>query len=216
MKVGTDGVLLGAWCGLPAGACRLLDIGTGTGLIALMLAQRADRAQITAIDIDPVEEAQTNVARSPWSDRITLVQCAVQQFEAAPFDRIVSNPPFFTESLKCPDRGRTMARHAVALPFEELLEAVCRLLKPDGRFALVLPTTEGERFEQLAAGRLTTVRRTEVSTTPRHAPKRLLLEMMHTAAATECLCERLTIGTGEHETYTEEYRRLTRDFYLKF
>lgn len=217
MKVGTDGVLLGAWVRLQGDEQRLLDIGTGTGVIALMLAQRTAKAHITAIDVESVEEAQQNASATPWAHRITIEQCAVQHFEAEAFDVIVSNPPFFVDSLQCPDAGRTQARHTVSLRFEELCEAVCRLLATEGRFALILPTLEAARFEQIAEGRLTTVRRTEVRTTPRHAPKRCLLEMMHTAAAVVIEpTDELTIGTGQHEEYSAQYRALTHDFYLKF
>lgn len=218
MKVGTDGVLLGAWVALRPTDRRILDIGTGTGVIALMLAQRAPGAVVTGIDIAPVAEARRNADASPWGDRLRFEQLSVQRFEAEPFDLIVSNPPFFVESLLCPDAGRTLARHAVGLPFDELRDAVLRLLAPEGRFALVLPVTEAERFLSLCAGRLCLVRRTEVRTTPRRAPKRVLLELRRVEAAAGCDAElrTLTVGTGEHETYTEEYRALTRDFYLKF
>lgn len=217
MKVGTDGVLLGAWARIESGASRILDIGTGTGVIALMMAQRAPEAEIWGVDIDPVEEACYNGTQSPWSDRLHFVQQPVQEFQAAPFDLILSNPPFFVESLQCPDRGRTMARHAVALPFEALRDAVARLLKREGRFALVLPITEAERFESLAEGVLRVVRKSSVRTTPRHAAKRCLMEFVHADSTAERQPdEELMIGTGEHETYTEEYRNLTRDFYLKF
>ena len=217
MKVGTDGVLLGAWVNLAGSPKRILDIGTGTGVIALMLAQRVADAQIVGVDIESVEEAATNAARSPWADRLRFEQTAVQQLDAPLFDLIVSNPPFFVESLRCPDRGRTMARHAVALPFEELRDAVVRLMAPEGCFALVLPTTEAERFVACCAGKLALRRMTEVRTTLRHAPKRCLMELVHVAQTPSNIQQdSLTIGTGEHETYTEEYRLLTRDFYLKF
>lgn len=217
MKVGTDGVLLGAWVDIEAEDRRLLDIGTGTGVIALMLAQRASEAMIWGVDIESVEEARLNGDRSPWGARVHFEQTPVQAFSAEPFDLIVSNPPFFIESLQCPDRGRTLARHAVALPFEELIEAVERLLKPEGRFAVVLPLTEAARFEALSGEKLRVIRRTEVRTTPRHPAKRLLLEMAHIGSSRAAKpTDELMIGTGEHETYTEEYRTLTRDFYLKF
>ena len=217
MKVGTDGVLLGAWVGLDGAEGRILDIGTGTGVIALMLAQRTAEAEVWGIDIDPVEEARLNGDRSPWGSRVHFEQTPVQAFSAEPFDLIVSNPPFFIESLQCPDRGRTLARHAVALPFEELIEAVERLLKPEGRFAVVLPLTEAARFEALSGEKLRVIRRTEVRTTPRHPAKRVLLEMAHIGSSRAAKpTDELMIGTGEHETYTEEYRTLTRDFYPKF
>ena len=218
MKVGTDGVLLGAWVALDGSERRVLDIGTGTGLIALMLAQRAPQAAITGVDLIDLGEARSNADRSPWGDRVAFVQQPVQAFEADPFDLVVSNPPFFVESLLCPDEGRTTARHAVELPFEELRDAVVHLMSDAGRFALVLPLQEATRFEELSKGVLRAVRRTEVRTTPRHAAKRVLVEFRKASHAADlpCLCDELMIGTGEHECYTEEYRRLTGDFYLKF
>lgn len=177
MKVGTDGVLLGAWAGVRPSDRRILDIGTGTGLIALMLAQRAPAAQVTGIDIEEVGQACENAAASLWSDRVTFVQGPVQTFAPGMrFDLIVSNPPFFVDSLTSPDAGRTTARHAVRLSFEELRDAVARLLAPGGRFALILPTTEAERFAGLCRGVFALRRRTDVRTTPRRAPKRAMLE----------------------------------------
>ena len=179
MKVGTDGVLLGAWAAVRPQDRRMLDIGTGTGLIALMLAQRAPEAHVTGVDIDDVGQARENAAASPWSGRVAFAQCPVQEFETPePFDLIVSNPPFFVDSLTCPDRGRTAARHAVHLPFGDLRDAVLRLLAPGGRFAVILPTAEAERFLAVCAGRLALVRRTDVRTTPRRPAKRALMEFV--------------------------------------
>lgn len=147
MKVGTDGVLLGAWAGVRPADRRILDVGTGTGLIALMMAQRAPEALITGVDVEEVSQARENAAASPWGGRVAFVQCPVQEF--APderFDLIVSNPPFFVDSLTCPDEGRTTARHAVRLPFDQLRDAVVRLLAAEGRFAVILPTDEARRF----------------------------------------------------------------------
>ena len=217
MKVGTDGVLLGAWAGVRPGDRRILDIGTGTGVIALMLAQRAPEAQITGLDIIDLSDARANAASSPWSDRLRFEQLPVQEFAPAErFDLILSNPPYFVDSLTCPDDGRTAARHAVTLPYEELCAAVVRLLAPDGRFAVILPVTETERWLSVCRGRLYPIRRTEVRTTPRRAPKRVLLEFVWTEPQAALRCDELVIGTGEHECYTEQYRALTRDFYLKF
>ena len=218
MKVGTDGVLLGAWAGVGPQDVRMLDVGTGTGLIALMLAQRAPGAHITGVDIDDVAQACENAAASPWGDRIAFRQCPVQEFEAPePFDLIVSNPPFFVDSLTCPDEGRTTARHAVHLPFDELRDAVLRLLTPAGRFAVVLPTTEAGRFLGVCEGRLGLTRRTDVRTTPRRPAKRVLMEFSRAGETTVAPeVSELVIGTGEHECYTPAYRALTRDFYLKF
>lgn len=220
MKVGTDGVLLGAWATVRPTDRRLLDIGTGTGLVAMMLAQRTEAcaARIVGVDIEPVEQARENAAASPWADRLSFEQTAVQAYDpGVRFDLIVSNPPFFVDSLTCPDRGRTTARHAVALPFEELRDAAVRLLAPSGRFAVILPTDEGARFEALARGVLALRRCTRVRTVPRREPKRVLLEFEAACGAVaEPSDDCLTIGTGGHESYTAEYRALTRDFYLKF
>ena len=218
MKVGTDGVLLGAWAGVRPSDRRMLDIGTGTGLIALMLAQRAPEASVIGVDIDDVAQARENADASPWGDRVAFERCPVQEF-AAPetFDLIVSNPPFFVDSLTCPDEGRTAARHAVHLPFDELRDAVLRLLAPAGRFAVILPTPEAARFLTACAGRLALTRRTDVRTTPRHPAKRALMEFSRAGAADAAPeTSELTVGTGRHECYTLEYRALTRDFYLKF
>ena len=185
MKVGTDGVLLGAWTPLRDSDRRILDIGTGTGLIALMLAQRAPGAAVTGIDIDDVGEARANGDASPWGDRLSFVRCPVQEFSDRPFDLIVSNPPFFVDSLTCPDAGRTTASRN----------------SPKGRWMAC---------------------RTDVCTTPRRPVKRALLEFVpagvHASdpASGAPLRDELTIGTGEHECYTPEYRALTCDFYLKF
>lgn len=220
MKVGTDGVLLGAWAEVRTTDRRILDIGTATGLIALMMAQRVPEAQITGIDIIDISEARENAEASPWSDRLHFEQCPVQEFAAdEPFDLILSNPPFFVDSLTCPDDGRTTARHAVTLPYEELCTSVVRLLAPEGHFAVVLPTTEAEQWLTICDEELRLLRRTDVRTTPRRAPKRVLLEFAHknaSAVSDRPICDELVIGTGEHETYTAEYRALTGDFYLKF
>lgn len=177
MKVGTDGVLLGAWAGLRPADRRILDIGAGTGLIALMMAQRAPEARITGVDVEDVAQARENAAASPWGGRVAFEQCPVQEF--APderFDLIVSNPPFFVGSLTCPDEGRTTARHAVRLPFDQLRDAVVRLLADDGRFAVILPTDEARRFTAVCRGFLALTRCTGVRTTPRRPVKRMLME----------------------------------------
>lgn len=179
MKVGTDGVLVGAWAGVRPSDARILDIGTGTGLIALMMAQRVASAQVVGVDVDDVAQARANAEASPWSGRVSFVQCPVQEYAPAePFDLIVSNPPFFVDSLTCPDAGRTAARHAVLLPYDQLCDAVVRLLAPAGRFAVILPVTEAERFLAVCRGKLSATRRTDVRTTPHRMPKRALLEFV--------------------------------------
>lgn len=145
MKVGTDGVLLGAWAW---GGRRILDIGTGTGLIALMMAQRFGTAQVDAIDVDEdaCRQASENIAASPFADRVSVACARLQDYNVgdALYDAIVSNPPFFLETLKSPDPQRAMARHADSLPFADLFAGVARLLSETGVFSVVVPVEAAE------------------------------------------------------------------------
>lgn len=215
MKVGTDGVLLGAWLRIDGTEHRILDIGTGTGVIALMAAQRSTAEHIVGIDVESVsaKRAQANFEASPWHERLRAECVAVQEYGAEPFDLIVSNPPYFVDSLLPPDGGRTRARHTASLPFGELEEAMCRLLAPQGRAALILPPAEMERFAALA--RLKMVRRCDVRSVPNGEVKRVMAEFAHSAVG-KCDCQSLTIETVRRGEFSEEYRRLTKDFYLKF
>ena len=154
MKVGTDGVLLGAWAEVRPGDRRMLDVGTGTGLIALMLAQRS-AARITAVDVDAecATQAAENFAASPWADRLDAVAVAVQRYDPVErFDLIVSNPPYYVDSLLSPDEGRNTARHAAGLPFGELAAAVVRLLAPGGSRAALSRSLDGGLFYAPARG----------------------------------------------------------------
>lgn len=217
MKVGTDGVLLGAWAGVHPGDRCILDIGTGTGVIALMLAQRGE-ARIEAVDIDPdcAEQAAANFAASPWSARLEARCLPIQEYEpGVRFDLIVSNPPYYVGSLHSPDQGRNRARHTDSLPFGELVRAVVRLLAEGGRFALILPPDEMRLFRSAALGRLFPVRWTEVCSTPRRGVRRVLAEF-GTQPVPAPETERLVIQEGGPDSYTGEYRRLTGDFYLGF
>ena len=215
MKVGTDGVLLGAWanCG---GAKRILDIGTGTGVIALMLAQRNDEAQVYAVEIDETatHRARSNFDMSSWAERLNVECCAIQEFAPSEkFDLVISNPPYFVDSLQCPDAKRTTARHTQDLTFEELDKAVCRLLAESGRFALILPTAEFEKY--LAITSLHLVRQCDVYPKSGAAVKRVMAEFAKYATA-DVLRENITIELAARGEYTDEYRALTKDFYLKF
>ncbi len=217
MKVGTDGVLLGAWMPLRATDRRLLDIGTGTGLIALMAAQRSPQSRITAIELDEAAaaQAQENVARSPWSERIEVYNTPLQAYHAEePFDLIFSNPPYFEDALPALDPQRTNARHTTTLPFKELLQGVLRLLAPEGRFVMILPTEQADRFVRLAALDLWLAQRCDVATTPARAPRRSLL-LFSKVRPERVERERLVIQHSP-ENYTEEYIRLLKEFYLKF
>ena len=214
MKIGTDGVLLGAWVGCQT-AERVLDIGTGTGVIALMIAQRSAAQHIVGIDIDSGAAAcaAANFQASPWAPRLEATEGAVQNFAAERFDLIVTNPPYFTDSLLCPDARRSVARHTTELSFEQLDSSVCRLLTEEGRFALILPTEQMEAYLALTA--LNLVRRCDVSTKPNVPPKRTMVELSP-QPCDEVEHTTLTIDTEVHGIYTAEYRELTKDFYLKF
>lgn len=215
MKVGTDGVLLGAWTDL-TDSRRVLDIGTGTGLIALMLAQRSVQAQITAIDIDSdaVSQAQENIQASPWRERVGASLQDLRTYTPnARFDTIVSNPPYFVDSLKCPDGQRNTARHTDTLSINGLLEKVAELLTPEGRFSVVLPFEQTEQLVNVAAAcGLYPSRHTAVVTRPGLPPKRTLMEFRHSPIRYQP--DELVIELERH-VYSEDYIALTRDFYLK-
>jgi tRNA1Val (adenine37-N6)-methyltransferase len=213
MKVGTDGVLLGAWADC-RDAKNILDVGTGSGLIALMLAQRSD-ASITAIDSDEnaCKQAQINFDNSPFSDRLTLNKIAYQDYlSSTRFDLIVSNPPYFLHSLKSPDRSRTRARHSDDLPFEDLLKTTSGLLSSQGKLAIILPWDSFESFDDLAwEQRLFLNKKTNVYSLPGQKPKRLLLE--YSTKKLPIVEDDLFIEKSQ-KLYSEEYIHLTRDFYL--
>lgn len=214
MKVGTDGVLLGAWTDVMS-ARHILDIGTGTGLISLMLAQRSD-ALIKAIDIDPdaVEQARGNAAASPWKDRIEVEQQDVCRYTTdICFDVIVSNPPYFVNSLKSPDGQRNTARHTDGLDFEKLVGAAARMLHPEGAFSVIIPADGMELFQEIAAShKLHLSRRTMIHTKPDAEPKRVLLAFKPCPGS--CINNCLTIELARH-VYSDEYIALTKDFYLR-
>lgn len=215
MKVGTDGVLLGAWAGCE-GANRILDIGTGTGVIALQMAQRNQQAKVQAVEIDPTAalRARANFDASPWAERLEVEQTAVQEFAPAEkFDLIVSNPPYFVDSLLPPDAKRSTARHTHDLTFEELDEAVARLLAEGGRFALILPVAEFEKY--LTITQLNIVRRCDVHPIEGGAVKRIMAEFAKQKPTTIAY-ETIAIEKGRRGDYTDDYRALTKDFYLKF
>lgn len=257
MKVGTDGTLLGAWAELPIHSHPLpsapitshpfpflpstpplvLDIGTGTGLIALMMAQRFPQALVVGIDIDgeAVGQARENVAASPFADRITIVEGDVtavapshltagtpvsanhisEDPTAAPvarFSAIVSNPPYFVDALQAPDHRRTMARHATTLTYAELLSTARRLLTDDGVLSVVVPFDCRQRFDAEASlAGFFKVRECAVKTTPQKPPRRYLLAYALHAAEPE-----LTTGVIEDHPGVRSnwYKQLTKDFYL--
>ena len=217
MKVGTDGTLLGAWAQASDGACRILDIGTGTGLIALMMAQRYPQAKVTAIDIDDgaVRQAKENVSASPFVDRINVIKADVLTFEEEEkYDSIVCNPPFFEDSLTCPDPQRTEARHTVSLGYRQLMEAAFRLLKDDGHFSLIIPSDCRERLESEAHLRGFFLSRVcSIQTTPKKAPKRYMIELskqpVNEVDTTNGILE------SSPQVRSDWYRELTKEFYIK-
>ena len=217
MKVGTDGTLLGAWAQASAGLCRVLDVGTGTGLIALMMAQRYPEARAIAIDIDEkaVFQAQENVSASPFADRIKVIEADVQTFEdSEKFDSIVCNPPFFEDSLVCPDPQRTEARHTVSLGYRQLMASAFRLLKDNGRFSVIIPADCRSRLESEAHLRGFFISRLcSVQTTPVKAPKRYMIEFAkHPVNEID-----ITNGILEQspQIRSDWYRELTQEFYIK-
>ncbi len=216
MKVGTDGVLLGAWCDL-TDACRVLDLGTGTGVIALMAAERSRAEHIVGVDIDESAArcAAYNFERSPWSDRLQALCLPAQMLEGeSVYDVIVSNPPYFVDSLLSPDARRTMARHTTEITFAELARTAERLLTAQGRLSLILPPEQMEQFA--SETRLAMVRRCDVRSVTGGAVKRVMAEFAREHNAKPTLTEELTIGTKVRGEFSAEYRALTKEFYLKF
>lgn len=238
MKVGTDGVLLGAWAAgqtVSAEAMprpqRILDVGCGTGVISLMMAQRFPQAEIYGIEIDPdsADEAQANFTSSPWADRLHLLRGDFLRFPFdGKFDLIVSNPPFFTNGLHAPDAARMQARHESSLTLAALLCRCTALLTPTGFIALVLPA---DRLAELlpssrkGVGEPLSLRRLcRVSTVPRKEPRRILVEVKpqpstETPTASVHPAETSTEHFSIHDSsgnFTPEYINLTKDFYLNF
>ncbi|NMM41599.1 tRNA1(Val) (adenine(37)-N6)-methyltransferase [Pseudoalteromonas arctica] len=214
MKVSTDGVLLGAWADLTTSQ-RLLDIGTGTGLLALMCKQRKPTMQVNAVEIDAnaCADAQQNFTNSPWSD-ITLMQKAIQQVTTTTkFDVVISNPPYFNASLKGQDLARNTARHTDSLNFSELITAFKHLSHQNAFFNVILPCPEAQLFiAQAQLQGLYLVRHCLVQTTATKAPSRSL--MCFAYQRQECELTSLTIH-AQGAQYSDEYITLCKDFYLK-
>lgn len=216
MKVGTDGCLLGAWAYVE-NIKNALDIGTGTGLIALMLAQRST-ATIHAIDIDEnaISDATKNFSASKWNKRLNVYQSAIQDFipiSSLKYDCILSNPPFFVNSEKSPTKGRTFARHTDSLSFEDLLNAVSKRLTSNGKFSLILPYESSLHFIKLAQTvNLYPSRITNVLPKPSKQAKRTLMEFQFKQTTFEI--KELTIETEVRHQYTPEFTLLLKEFYL--
>ncbi|MCI6724331.1 MAG: methyltransferase [Bacteroidales bacterium] len=220
MKVGTDGVLLGSWEAIHGTPSHILDIGTGTGLLALMMAQRFPAAHVTAIDIDEgaLADAADNISASPFSRRITLAGESLQTFVAHPsaccqYDVIVCNPPYYDNSLQPPDTSRTTARHTGTLPFRDLARAAFRLLSPSGDLCVILPTESLRLFTaETAMAGLTLSAHYAVKTVPRKAPRRHLLRFSksHDVGMVQQTVT-LMDADGSRSAW---YSHAMRDFYL--
>lgn len=241
MKVNTDGVLLPAWVSLDA-PCKILDVGSGTGVISLILAQRLEEQlirnfYITAIDLDynSYIESLYNFSESLWSDKLKALHISLQDFlikcksypqlESSKFDLILSNPPFFTNSLQPPSHRRNIARHNHSLPLEVLLESSAYMLKEGGILAVILPVSEGENLIQIAleSCKFVVKRVCKVKTVEGKPPKRYMIELSmlkETLLETnelnfETREETLVIQEKGESYYTHEYNRLVKNFYLK-
>lgn len=218
MKIGTDGVLLGAWTSIDNNPFSILDIGSGTGILSLMLAQRSGAQQIEAIEIDEnaYEQCAENFESSPWNDRLFCYHASLLEFVEEVedrFDLMICNPPFYSEDYKTNNTSRDLARFNDAMPFEHLIYAVAHLLSDDGLFSVVIPFKEEQRFIELALkANLHAKRLCRVKGNPETEIKRSLLEFSF--RETEIKTSELIIETTRHQ-YTDTYIELTKDFYLK-
>ncbi len=218
MKIGTDGVLLGAWTSVKHNPFSILDIGSGTGILSLMIAQRSYAEQIEAIEIDDdaYEQCSENFENSPWNDRLFCYHASLLEFveevEDA-FDLIICNPPFYSEDYKTENKSRDLARFNDAMPFKHIIYAVAHLLAEDGLFSIVIPKKEEDDFVALANTiGLFPQRILHVRGNPDADVKRSLIEFSYTQKEVET--SELIIETERHN-YTKVYINLTKDFYLK-
>lgn len=217
MKVGTDGVLIGAWGAVGEG--RLLDIGCGSGLLSIMAAQRAASLVIDAIDSEEsaIKQAEINITNCPWYGRINLFHTRLQDFYPSDgkYDFIVSNPPYFINSLKEVKGARAIARHSDTLPYSELAMGAERLLSDEGIFSVIFPYVEANIFiAEVAKYALYCISRVDIKGTPTGAVKRVMLQFSRVKR--DVKNEELIIEEGGRHVYTQKYQDLTKDFYLKF
>ncbi|MCU4176338.1 tRNA1(Val) (adenine(37)-N6)-methyltransferase [Carboxylicivirga sp. N1Y90] len=220
MKVGTDGVLLGSWVSVD-NCEEILDVGTGTGLLALMLAQRNQNAKVSAIDIEPgaVQQADENFKLSPWESRLSVDNITLQAYAKSStkqFDLIICNPPFFKSSLKSSNDNRNLARHNDALPFNQLISCAHKLSCPNGRLAVIIPADlELEFLEQINPYNYNLIRKLNVKPTPKKPIARVLLEFCKGEG--KPLQERTIIveDKGRH-AYSDDFKNLMKEFYLNF
>ncbi|WP_345275734.1 tRNA1(Val) (adenine(37)-N6)-methyltransferase [Litoribaculum gwangyangense] len=218
MKIGTDGVLLGAWTSLKTHPFSILDIGAGTGVLSLIMAQRSDAEIIDAIEIDDYayEQCVENFEESIWADRLFCYHASLEEFVNDMEDRydlIICNPPFYTEDYKTPNNKRNLARFQDAMPFDYLLKSVSKLLSNNGVFSVIVPFKEEKEFTHLASkNNLFPNRILNVKGNPTSEIKRSLIEFSFHKSDLEI--SELIIETNRH-LYTEDYIILTKDYYLK-
>lgn len=219
MKVGTDGVLLGAWCAQQCGSSaspkRILDIGCGTGLIGLMLAQRFPDALVDAIDIDPAAaaEARLNASRSPFTSRIMVTEGDILDYAPSEkYDLLVCNPPFFTEKVKAPDKARALARTEGQLSVKSLMRVSSGLLAPSGKLAIVAPAIRDSEIEfEASLAKLYISGKCSVKTVESKPPRRTLWEFSPTARPTQASTLLINSPVGG---YSPQYIELVKDYYL--
>jgi len=205
MKVGTDGVLLGAWASVPEPGSRVLDVGTGTGLIALMLAQRTRDVRVDALEIDPssARQANENIRNSPWKERMNCIHSSFQDYD----------PPFFSASTKAPSKEKNLARHDDSLSLRDLFKGSVSLMKETTVINLILPVDkEVQALDLILEHQMHCKRRTRVIPAPGKLTNRVLLEI--SSIPGKCHEDDITIETGERHSYSDKYKSLTDGFYL--
>ena len=218
MKVGTDGVLLGAWTSVPGPGSRILDVGTGTGLIALMIAQRTKNVAVDALEIDPssARQATENFQNSPWKERIHCIQSSFQEYSSrckSRYDLIICNPPFFSGSAKTPSIERNLARHDDSLSLEDILRGSVILMKKTTNISLILPVEkEARTLDLITEYKLYCNRLTRVIPAPGKSAKRVLMEFSYMPG--KSLEDDLTIETGIRYMYSDQFNDLVDEFYL--
>lgn len=218
MKVGTDGVLLGAWASVPGPGSRVLDVGTGTGLIALMIAQRSRDVWVDALEIDPssARQAKENIQNSPWEDRMNCKHSSFQDYASQckyQYELIICNPPFFSASTKAPSKEKNLARHDDSLSLRDLIKSSLSLMKATTVISLILPLDkEAQALDLILEHQMYCKRRTRVIPAPGKLANRVLMEFSPTPG--KCREDDITIETGERHRYSDRYKSLTEDFYL--
>lgn len=220
MKVGTDGVLLGAWAGTEQ-VKKVLDVGTGSGVIAIMMAQRIPNAEVHAIEIEEAAyvQAAANIEECEWSDRLQPIHQSIQDYaklSSEEYDLVISNPPFFSGGTFSLDENRTNVRHTVKLPHGDLLSAARKLLSKEGKLCIILPFIEGLRLQEVAKTyRLYCSKITEVTSRPGQKAERLLMEFQKATCAEIAKDEMSIYASAKGKKYSEAYINMTKQFYLK-